>query len=52
MDYNEDCRVYQARAFAQVPIEVLGEAFSTAGLPSLPQQVCGVLPVKERRREA
>lgn len=52
MDYNEDCRIYQARAFAQVPIEVLGLAFSTAGIPPLPSQVCGALPVKEKRFEA
>lgn len=52
MDYNEDCRIYQARAFAQVPIEVLGLAFSTAGIPPLPSQVCGALPVKEKRFDA
>lgn len=51
MDYNSDCRIYQARAYAQVPSEVLGEAFSTAGLPPLPAQVCGILPVKREEVE-
>ena len=49
MDYDVNCRIYQARAYAQVPISVLNQSFSTAGIPPLPPAVCGVLPVKEKR---
>ncbi|KAK5168959.1 uncharacterized protein LTR77_006268 [Saxophila tyrrhenica] len=46
IDHNDDCRIYQVRAYAEVPISVLGLAFSTAGVPPLPKPVCDSLPVK------
>lgn len=48
MDYNEDCRIYAARAFAAIPDEVLGLMFPN-GIPEIPDggayPVCSQLPV-------
>lgn len=45
MDYDENCRIYAARAFAEIPIEVLNREFSLRGLnlPSVPQGVCDLV---------
>lgn len=32
MDYDENCRIYAARAYAQVPTEVLGLVLDPPGL--------------------
>lgn len=43
MDFNDDCRIYAARAYADVPNELLDMAVSL-GLPDL-KAICGNLPV-------
>lgn len=55
MDYNEDCRIYGARAYADVPTSVLNAMFPT-GFPGVPNgglyPVCSQLPVGgQKKRE-
>lgn len=42
LDYNDDCRIYAVRAYAQVPTRVLNESFISIGAPLPP---CQELPV-------
>lgn len=43
MDYDDNCRIYQARAYARVPYQVLQETFAAVNL-NLPAPVCGAEP--------
>ncbi|KAF2173360.1 hypothetical protein M409DRAFT_61809 [Zasmidium cellare ATCC 36951] len=51
MDFNTDCRIYSARAYANVPTSVLGLLFPNTPLPDL-MAACKALPVGGQKREA
>lgn len=51
LDFNPDCRVYQVRAVAFVPSEILGILFQRLNLP-IPSAVCSSLPAKRSFIEA
>lgn len=52
MDFNTDCRIYSARAYADVPTSLFGMKLPP-GLNSLPSAIeaCENLPVGGQKRE-
>ncbi|KAF2208411.1 hypothetical protein CERZMDRAFT_101478 [Cercospora zeae-maydis SCOH1-5] len=52
MDYNDDCRIYSARAYADVPTSVLGMLVDLdVPAPGL-KPVCGQLPIGGQKKRA
>ena len=54
MDFNADCRIYAARAYADIPTSVLGVLVSSGDLPAgagVGGTVCNKLPVKREAIE-
>ncbi|CEJ94359.1 hypothetical protein VHEMI09896 [[Torrubiella] hemipterigena] len=51
LDFNVNCRIYQVRAVAWVPSDILGILFQRLNIP-VPSAVCSNLPVKREFGQA
>ena len=52
MDYNSDCRIYAARAYADIPTSVLNVLINIGVPAGGAAPVCENLPVGGQKREA
>ncbi|GIZ47890.1 hypothetical protein CKM354_001096900 [Cercospora kikuchii] len=52
MDYNDDCRIYSARAYADVPTSVLGQLVAIGAPGGGLGPVCQQLPIGGQKRDA
>lgn len=52
MDYNDDCRIYSARAYADIPTSVLGQLVAIGAPGGGLGPVCQQLPIGGQKRDA
>lgn len=50
MDFNKDCRIYAARAYADIPTSVLQQMVKGVTIPDTP--ACRSLPIGGQKRDA